>query len=167
MIKLYTDGSSSGNPGPGGYGGIVVYEVDGELFELPYHGPGQGVTNQQMELMACIVGIASIIKDLPDELYYHGYAIEVYSDSAYLCNCMNDRWYEKWLTNGWKNSNKQDVANRELWETLIALLTEAHVTFHKVKGHSQDKYNEWADQCARAGTEVAKQNASRIDAERM
>lgn len=95
-------------------------------------------TNQRMELMAAAKAVEAL--DGP---------LEVRSDSIYVVNCFNKRWYEKWLANGWKNSTKQPVANRDLWEPFIAsVLARGDVTFRWVKGHSDDPMNDLVDAMA-------------------
>ena len=74
--------------------------------------------------------------------------VGVYSDSAYVVNCFRDKWYERWLRNGWKNSQKKPVENRDLWEALIAEVERHQVTWHKVAGHSGDPLNDRADRLA-------------------
>ncbi len=100
-------------------------------------------TNQRMELIACIKAL--------EELKTKEYPVEIYSDSAYLVNCMHQRWYEKWQKNGWRNSKKEPVENRELWERLLELIEIYHPKFVKVEGHSGIPLNERADALARKG----------------
>ena len=104
-------------------------------------------TNQRMELTA----VAKAIDALPGEL-------AVFSDSTYVVNCFNDRWYEGWISRGWKNSQKKPVANRDLWEPLIAayLARREELSFNWVKGHSGDELNEIADQLAVAEVDKLK-----------
>lgn len=131
-MRVYTDGACSQNPGPGGWAWVT---------EDGHRGTGgePETTNQRMELTA----VAKAIEALPGSL-------EVYSDSTYVVNCFNDRWYEGWISRGWKNSQKKPVANRDLWEPLIAayLARRDELTFTWVKGHSGDELNELADQLA-------------------
>ena len=94
-----------------------------------------------MELTAAIEGLAAI----PGRRRVH-----LSSDSAYVVNCFRDRWWESWARNGWKNAGKQPVANRDLWERLIAQAQRHEVIWHKVKGHSGDTLNERVDRLARA-----------------
>ena len=81
--------------------------------------------------------------------------VDVYSDSAYVVNCFRDKWYERWLQNGWKNSQKKPVENRDLWEALIAEVERHQVTWHKVAGHSGDPLNDRADRLAVAAIDPA------------
>lgn len=125
----------NGNPGPGGYGAILMY--NGKERELS--GGEKVTTNNQMELMAAIVALECLKE--PCE-------VMLYSDSAYLVNAFNQHWIEGWKKNGWKNSSKQDVKNRELWERLEKLTSTHKVEFIKVKGHSDNEYNNRCDKLA-------------------
>jgi len=135
-IVMYTDGACSGNPGPGGWGAILI--EDSRERELS--GGENPTTNQRMELTAPLEGLRSLAGRR---------RVAVYSDSAYVINCFRDRWYERWRKNGWINSQKKPVDNRDLWEPLIALAEQHDVTWHKVAGHSGDPLNERADALAR------------------
>ena len=107
------------------------------------HGGERNTSNQRMELTACIRALERITaKDIP---------VDVFSDSAYLVNCMNQQWYKTWQRNGWKNAKKQPVENKELWTTLLSLIAERTVRFHKVAGHTGVDLNERADELARQG----------------
>ena len=136
-VTLYTDGACSGNPGKGGWGAVLIY---GEL-EKQMSGVAKVTTNNQMELTAVIEGLKALKE--PCEVL-------VFSDSAYVVNAFNQNWIESWIKNNWRNSKKDPVANRELWEELIALTEKHKVTFNKVKGHAGDKYNEICDSLATA-----------------
>ena len=128
QVTIYTDGACSGNPGPGGYGAILMYNG----IEKEMSGGEKNTTNNKMELMAAIVSL-ECLKEPCD--------VTLYSDSAYLVNAYNQKWIEGWKKNGWKNSNRQDVKNRDLWERLEKLTSIHNVTFIKVKGHSDNEYN--------------------------
>ena len=134
-VTLYTDGACSGNPGRGGWGVVLIY---GEI-EKQMSGVSEVTTNNQMELTAVIEGLRALKE--PCEVL-------VYSDSAYVVNAFNQNWIEGWINNNWRNSKKDPVANRELWEELISLTKTHNVTFNKVKGHAGDKYNEICDSLA-------------------
>jgi ribonuclease HI len=133
---MYTDGACSGNPGPGGWGAILIEA--GRERELS--GGENPTTNQRMELTAPIEGLRAL--EGPRQ-------VAIYSDSAYVINCFRDRWYERWRKNGWLSSKKKPVENRDLWEVLIALVEQHDVTWHKVAGHSGDPLNDRADALAR------------------
>lgn len=153
MIRLYTDGAAAGNGqinARGGYGAVILHNNE----EHHIYGRVSGeVTNQICELWAVIVGITSVFANFSNELMKDR-IVEIYSDSAYVVNCINDKWYKKWQVNGWKNSQQKPVANKPLWEKLIALLPFADLKFIKVKGHEGDIYNEKADELARKGVKM-------------
>jgi ribonuclease HI len=136
-VRIYTDGACSGNPGPGGWAAILI--DGGQDRELS--GGSPSTTNQRMELTGAVEGLRAL------DGRQHA---ALYSDSAYLINCFRDKWYLRWLQNGWKNAQKKPVENRDLWEALIALAETHDVTWHKVAGHSGDPLNERADRLARA-----------------
>ena len=136
-VKIYTDGACSGNPGPGGWGAVLMF---GETIR-EISGGEKHTTNNRMEMM----GVIRAIEQLRERC-----SVSVHSDSAYVINCFRQRWYEKWVRNGWKNSSKQPVENRDLWEQLLALTTKHDVTWVKVKGHSDDVWNNRCDELARA-----------------
>ena len=128
---VYTDGACSGNPGPGGWAWAIA---DGEFAS----GAEAHTTNQRMEITAALEAVRSI----PGPL-------EVVSDSTYVVHCFRDRWHEGWKRRGWRNSQKQPVANRDLWEPFIELvLSRGDVTFRWVKGHSGDVMNDVVDRLA-------------------
>lgn len=139
---MWTDGSSTGAVGPGGWGVVAI--IDGELFELS--GGAKRTTNQRMEMISALVAL----RRAPDES-----VVYVHSDSAYLVNGMRQKWYVKWKSNGWRNSGKKRVKNRDLWLLLIEE-EERHerVEWVKVKGHvkvvstDSHRYNARADQLA-------------------
>ena len=123
---MYTDGACSTNQGDvnfGGWGSILEF---GEHTKELYGGEAN-TTNNRMELTAVIEGFRALKRD--------GLEIQVFSDSSYVMNCFRDKWYVNWQKNGWKNSKKQPVENRELWEELLALVAHHKVSFYRVKGH--------------------------------
>ncbi len=131
-MRVYTDGACSGNPGPGGWAWATE---DGRTGS----GGEPQTTNQRMELQAVLEAVRSV----PGELV-------IVSDSTYVVNCFNDRWYEGWIKRGWKNSAKKPVANRDLWEPLVEhyLGRRPEIEFEWVKGHSGDPMNDLVDQLA-------------------
>lgn len=134
-VTIYTDGACSGNPGPGGWASILM--AGGVKKELS--GGELDTTNNRMELMAVIEGLSALKRPCK---------VDIYSDSAYVVNAFSQNWIEKWVKNGWKNSAKAEVANTDLWKRLIEL-TEMHdVTFHKVKGHADNEFNNRCDELA-------------------
>ena len=135
-VTVYTDGACSGNPGPGGWAAIII---DGDE-ERVVSGAAPHTSNQRMELTA--VGPGS--RRGPPRRRVH-----VHSDSAYIVNCFRERWWERWERNGWRNSQKQAVANRDLWERLLAESRRHDVEWHKVAGHADDVMNNRVDALAR------------------
>jgi ribonuclease HI len=126
----YTDGACRGNPGPGGW----AWAVPGGAWASGYD---PATTNQRMEILAAYRAIESI--DGP---------VHIVSDSTYVVNCFRDAWWKGWIARGWKNSKKEPVANRDLWEPLVELVQERDVTFAWVKGHSGDPMNDLVDRLA-------------------
>lgn len=136
-LRIYTDGACSGNPGPGGWGAVLLYGDNKKEIS----GAEMNTTNQRMELLA-------VIKAL-EALKVKGWNVTVYSDSAYVVNAFKQDWISNWQRNGWKNSKKEDVANQDLWKRLVVLKELNNVTMEKVKGHSGDEWNERCDELAR------------------
>lgn len=120
------------NPGPGGWAAVVY---DGSN-SIEFSGFESNTTNQRMELQAAIEGLRSV---------EHADKIRLYSDSAYLINGMNERWYVKWEQDGWKNSKKKPVKNSDLWRELLDLMKHRNIEWNKVKGHSGVGANERCD----------------------
>ena len=135
-VIIYTDGACSGNPGPGGWGAILMINENKKEIS----GGNKNTTNNVMEL-------TSVIEAL--KLLKRPCNVNLYSDSAYVVNAFLQNWILGWIKNGWKNSNKEDVKNKELWQELISLTKVHNVTFHKVKGHADNKYNNRCDELAR------------------
>jgi ribonuclease HI len=140
VIVIYTDGACSGNPGPGGWAWIVA--PGGEVADS---GGVAHTTNQRMELTAVIEALASHAN--------HPGPILIRSDSTYVVNCFRDEWWKGWQKRGWKNSQRQPVANRDLWEPLIETVNaRGDVTFEWVKAHNGDPMNEMVDGLAVAAS---------------
>jgi ribonuclease HI len=129
---VYTDGACVGNPGPGGW----AWAVPGGRFAS---GAAEHTTNQRMEVTAVLEAVRAF--DGP---------LEIVSDSTYVVNCFRDRWWEGWIARGWRNKAKQPVANRDLWEPLVAAVQAdpTRVRFRWVKGHSTDPVNDLVDRLA-------------------
>lgn len=136
-VIIYTDGACSGNPGPGGWGSILM--CDGVKKEIS--GGKKDTTNNVMEITAVIEGL---------KLLKYPCEVEIYSDSAYVVNAFNQKWIAGWKKNGWKNSSKEEVKNKELWQELDELVSIHKVTFIKVKGHSDNEFNNRCDELARS-----------------
>ena len=139
-VVIYTDGACSGNPGPGGWGAILMYE--GNKKEIS--GGKKDTTNNIMELTAAIEGL-KLLK-IPCE-------VDLYSDSAYLVNAFNQGWIYNWQRNKWKTAGKEPVKNQEIWEELYKLTKIHKVNFIKVKGHSDNEFNNRCDELARKAIE--------------
>ena len=126
LVNIYTDGACSGNQNEDNIGGWgCVLECAGREKELC--GGEVNTTNNRMELTALIRALEALKEP--------GLCLRIFSDSSYLINCFKNKWYVSWQKNGWKNSKKQPVENRELWERLLALLESHTVSFYLVKGH--------------------------------
>ena len=134
-VTLYTDGACSGNPGLGGYGGILIY---GNV-QREYSGSEMETTNNRMEVTAVIEGLKKL---------KYPCIVEVYSDSAYTVNAYLNGWIYAWKKNGWKKADGKPVQNVDLWETLYKLTQEHEVTFYKVAGHADNELNNRCDKLA-------------------
>jgi ribonuclease HI len=130
--KIYTDGACSGNPGPGGWGVVII---DKDNNQINISGKEKNTTNNRMELMAPIIALKKI-KSKSN--------VMIFTDSTYVKNGITE-WIKKWEKNGWKNSNKKPVKNKDLWVRLNDLCQKNNVAWKWVKGHSGDKYNVLAD----------------------
>lgn len=135
-LDIYTDGACSGNPGPGGYGAVLIYNG----IEKKISGGDKNTTNNRMELIAVIEALKTLKENCE---------VNLYTDSAYVCNAITQKWIENWQLNNWKNSQKKPVLNKDLWLELLELLSYHKVTFIKVKGHADNKYNNICDEIAR------------------
>lgn len=135
-VTIYTDGACSGNPGPGGWGAILMYQD----AQKEMSGASKNTTNNIMEVTAVIEALKSL--KVPCE-------VDLYSDSAYVVNCFKQGWIYNWMKNNWINSSKEPVKNKELWQELYGLTKIHKVNFIKVKGHADNKYNNRCDELAR------------------
>ena len=153
MYTIYTDGAVSKNGQDGAYGGYgfvceqTTYEECGPVIEA---------TNQICELTAVLNACLYAERMLASTDTFPPQEVEIRSDSAYIINCYNQKWYYSWQSNGWKNSKKEPVANKELWEMIIPFFDNPAFSFVKVRGHSGDYYNEKADALANKGKAAAK-----------
>ncbi len=138
---MYTDGACRGNPGPGGW----AWAIPGGRYAS---GAEAHTTNQRMEITAVLEALRALTASDPA-------TIEVVSDSTYVVKCFNDGWWRGWQRRGWKNSQNKPVANRDLWEPLLALAlhSDAAVSFRWVKGHSGDPWNDRVDELAAAAAD--------------
>jgi ribonuclease HI len=135
LVTVYTDGACRGNPGRGGW----AWAVPGGPYAS---GADPATTNQRMEIMAALEALRHWSAQSPRPAQ-----VDVVSDSTYVVNCFKDRWWQGWKRRDWRNSQNKPVANRDLWEPLIALALapEPRVTFRWVKGHSGDRWNDRVD----------------------
>ena len=139
-VELYSDGSSRGNPGPGGYGTLLRYTApSGNVHEREISQGYAQTTNNRMELMGAIAGFEALNRPCH---------VEFYSDSQYVVKAFTDDWISGWLRRGWKNSQKQPVKNVDLWKRLIAAVEPHDVEFHWVRGHAGHPENERCDELA-------------------
>lgn len=142
-VTIYTDGACSGNPGIGGWGAILIYG-DKELEMSDY---SNETTNNRMEMTAAVEALKKL--RYPCE-------VDLYSDSSYLVNAFGKNWIGKWAENGWVTSKKEPVLNVDLWQELILLCQIHRVTWLKVKGHSDNEYNNRCDKLATTAVKQAK-----------
>lgn len=133
-VTLYTDGGCRGNPGPGGWGAVLIY---GD-HEKKLKGYEAETTNNRMELLAAIKGLQALKRSVP---------VDLYTDSKYVKQGITE-WIGNWKRNGWKTASKKPVKNQDLWQQLDEQMAVHEVTWHWVKGHAGHKYNELADQLA-------------------
>jgi ribonuclease HI len=132
---IYTDGACSGNPGPGGWGAVIF---DNDNKQKNISGSEENTTNNRMELSAAIMALKEV--NMNSE-------ITIYTDSNYVKNGITE-WVLKWKENGWKNSNKEPVKNKDLWKKLDNLCAQNTIYWKWVKGHASNKYNNLADELA-------------------
>ena len=136
QVTIYTDGACSGNPGPGGWGCILMYNQ----HKKESSGGAADTTNNRMEITAALEAL---------KLLKEPCQVDLYTDSAYLCNALEKRWLETWSKNGWKTASKSNVENQDLWKELLIQLQRHDVQFHKVKGHADNEFNNRCDKLAR------------------
>lgn len=135
QIEIYTDGACSGNPGPGGWGAVLIYNGN----EKQLSGSEKNTTNNRMELTAVIMALNAL--NQPCE-------VKLTTDSKYVCDAVNKGWVYSWRKNGWRKSDKKPALNVDLWEELLSLLEKHEVQFIWVKGHNGHRYNEICDTLA-------------------
>ena len=134
-VEIYTDGACSGNPGVGGYCAILLYNG----VEKIVSGVNTDTTNNRMELLAVIKGLECLKEKC---------SVTVYSDSQYVVGAFNQGWLDSWVANDWKTADKKEVKNLDLWQRLFTLIKSHQVVFIKVKGHSDNEYNNRCDKIA-------------------
>ena len=140
-ITIYTDGACSGNPGPGGYGVVLIYHKHRKELS----GGFRWTTNNRMELMALIAALQALKEPC---------RVTIHTDSKYLMNAFEKKWIINWKRNGWKTSAKEPVQNQDLWQLLDQLLATHPYTFHWIKGHADDKENNRCDELAVVATRL-------------
>lgn len=145
QVTIYTDGACSGNPGPGGYGAILIH---GER-KLEISGGAAETTNNRMELSGAIKGL---------ETLKFPCAVTLYTDSRYLCDAVNKGWLKRWRENNWMRNKKEKALNADLWELLAGMLMIHDVTFVWVKGHGENEFNNRCDELAVGETKRIKES---------
>lgn len=144
---IYTDGACSVSKQLGGYAAIAKYGGQ----QIVIHGSKVKATNNEMELLAAVSIMRQVVS-----LVKPGDIVIVYSDSAYVVNAIQNKWFLGWQTNGWKTTDGKDVRNKKLWQELIAYCKKTNAVFMKVKGHSGVKMNEIADKLASKEVDLLK-----------
>ena len=151
-VTLYTDGACSGNPGPGGYGAVLVYiDKDGIKHEKEFSEGYKLTTNNQMELLAVIIGLEALKKPCN---------VKIISDSKYVVDSINKGWLENWISRGWRKSDNKPVPNVELWKRLTNAKSNHNVEFEWIKGHAGHEYNE---RCDKLAVEASKKQDLKLD----
>lgn len=140
LVEIYTDGACSGNPGRGGWCAILIYKGNEKVLS----GGEPHTTNNRMELAAIIEGIKALKEPCK---------VKLYSDSSYAINPFINGWLYNWQANGWRTKKKEEVKNRDLWETLLAEVAKHEITFIKVTGHADNENN---NRCDKIASEIAK-----------
>ena len=142
-VTIYTDGACIGNPGPGGYGAVLLHS--GARRELS--GGFRLTTNNRMEILAAIEGLAALKEAC---------SVTLYSDSRYLVDAMEKGWAERWRANAWRRNKKERAVNPDLWQRLLDLAAKHDVAFKWVRGHAGNRENERADSLAFAAAKGAR-----------
>ncbi len=135
QVRIYTDGACSGNPGPGGWAAILIYQ--GREKELS--GGEENTTNNRMEMTAVISALQALKEPC---------AVELWSDSRYVIDALEKGWAAGWKKRGWKRANKEPALNPDLWELLLSLTARHEMHYHWVKGHAENEYNNRCDAMA-------------------
>ena len=139
-VNIYTDGSSRGNPGPGGYGAVIEFtDSKGQLFIKELSCGYRLTTNNRMEMMAVISALEALNRPCQ---------IELYSDSKYIIDCFNQHWIDSWVRKGWKRGKNEAVKNVDLWQRLLNAASPHQISWNWVKGHAGHPQNERCDSLA-------------------
>jgi ribonuclease HI len=136
LVTIYTDGSSLGNPGPGGWGAILIW---GDAYKELSRGYVE-TTNNRMEIRGVLHALMHLTRPC---------TVQVHTDSRYVCDAIAKKWIQGWIKNGWLTSAKKPVKNRDLWEQLLPQLQKHKVTFHWIKAHDGHPENERCDELAK------------------
>ena len=139
LVTIFTDGSCLSNPGPGGWAAVLRWRDN----EKEFVGHEANTTNNRMELKAAIMGLNAVTRAMP---------VALHTDSRYVMNGVQD-WMPRWKANGWKTASKKPVANQDLWKQLDQAVQRHGITWHWVKGHAGNEFNERCDQLARSAAE--------------
>lgn len=134
-VTIYTDGACSGNPGPGGWGAILLYG----RHKKELSGGERQTTNNRMELL----GVIAALEQLKEPCL-----VELYSDSKYVIDALEKGWAKSWQAKGWRKADKKPALNPDLWERLLELCDTHTVRCHWVKGHAENEYNNRCDEMA-------------------
>ncbi|MDO9584452.1 MAG: ribonuclease HI [Desulfomicrobium sp.] len=135
-VTIYTDGSSLGNPGPGGWGAILIWVQTRRELSRGY----LETTNNRMEIRGVLHALEHLKRPC---------TVQVHTDSRYVCDAISKKWIQSWIKNGWLTSAKKPVKNRDLWEQLLPMLQKHRVSFHWVKAHDGQPENERCDELAK------------------
>ncbi len=135
QVTIYTDGACKGNPGPGGYGVVMLYGGHRREFS----GGFRRTTNNRMEILAAVEGLSALRQKCE---------VNLYTDSEYVSNAINQGWAHRWRKNGWKRNKTEKAVNPDLWQRLLDLCDQHEVQFRWVRGHAGNPENERCDQLA-------------------
>ncbi len=144
-VIIYTDGSCSGNPGPGGWAAVLKYG----RHERVVSGAAPETTNNRMELTAALEALRALKEPC---------RVSLHTDSAYLTRAFNDGWLDNWVRKGWRTVNKKPVGNKDLWEGLLEQAARHRIAWIKVKGHADDPINNRVDALAVGAMELGRYN---------
>ncbi|MBO6061252.1 MAG: ribonuclease HI [Clostridia bacterium] len=136
-VTIYTDGACSSNPGPGGWAAILMYKT----VRREISGNAEQTTNNRMEITAAMKALEALKESC---------IVDIYTDSAYLHDTFQKHWIDNWVKRGWLKADKKPVENRDLWERMLVLVNKHSVTWHKVKGHAENEFNNRCDELARS-----------------
>ncbi|MCL2353696.1 MAG: ribonuclease HI [Defluviitaleaceae bacterium] len=151
-IDIYTDGACSGNPGPGGYGVVMLYQGHRKEMQAAY----KITTNNRMEILAAVVALETLKEPCN---------VRLFSDSRYLVDAIEKGWVTRWQQNNWKRNKTEKALNIDLWERLLPLLDKHNVEFVWVRGHASNVENNRCDELATGAISAARENGGFVDDE--